>query len=185
MYVSTSQVQRPCNVVQCRHQHAVGMLCTQLLPDTCQFGGNILTRQLQRLYHDGLFWHSRSVFPDALQRVEIGSNGDAALTSQLFHQLLHLGSSRRHAVYADGLVVGISQFPAYPFGDGRRTVHLLFHQHVLRTFQLLGSSNEVARVRPQGSTLQRHHRSTCRTVKAAYPLTTFPMVCRIFTMVRV
>ena len=72
-----------------------------------------------------------------------------------------------------------------PLGNRWRPLNLQFHQLILGSLQLFLSSEEIARVRPEGSRRQRHHRRTRRTVETADPLPTLPMVGHIFTLMRI
>ena len=146
--IGASQVQRPGNIIKVAHQHTVGMNLAQSLADAGQLVACRLTSQFDGLQHDGIQRHRRTVFPDALQHIEIGAECQTALTAQLVLQLTDGGSSMCGTIETYLLAVGIGQFLAQPFGNGGRTVNFQFHQLVFRASQLLPGSNEIARVGP-------------------------------------
>ena len=185
MYVGAAQVERPGNVVECRHEHAVGMLVAESASDAHQFAVDGLACQLQGVNLHGVLGDGGAVTPQLTERVEVGAEGDSALTAQVGDERFHLGSRADHAVDAHFGAADVVQFLAQPLADGGCALDLQLHQLVLRALQLVGSGKEVTGVGPEGSTRHGDHRRTGRAVETTDPLATLPMVGHIFTLVRI
>ena len=190
MHIRPTQVQRPGNIVERRHQHPVGMLFAQSLADTSDLVASALSRIFQRIDHHRILWNGRTIFPDQFQGIEVRAERDAVLLTQVGNQVSHL--TYRTASSVDGHLAPVllevsapHDLLAQPRWDGGCTLHLQFHQLEFRPLQLLLSRQEIARVSPEGSRGQRHHSRTCRTVEVTDPLTTLPMVGHIFTLMGV
>ena len=148
MYIRSTQVQCPCDVVQLCHQHTVSMLFTQSLTNALQFTLHILSSHFYGLQHHLVGGYGRSILPDAPQYVEVRLQRQPTLLTQFANQFLNNSCRGRHTIYANRLICHISQFFAQPFSYGRRPLYLQFHQLEFSTFQLSCSSDKVARVRP-------------------------------------
>ena len=129
--------------------------------------------------------NGRTVAPYQRQGVEVGAHGDAALTAQFGNELHHRRGSVDHAVDAHLRRFHVAQHTSQPCRDAGRAGHALLHQHVLRAAELLGSSNEIARVGPQCGLAHRDHSGACRSVESRYPFAPLPVVGNIFTIVRI
>ena len=183
MHISASQIQCPGDIVESRHQHTIGMFFAQGLADT----GNLFTTALTCILHrknlHSMLRDSRAIGPDLCQRIEISTQRDATLLTQIGYQLLHSIHRRAPAIechFGPG-----STLLAYPLSDGRRSGHLQFHQLELGATQLLLGSNKIARVGPQGCRSHRHYSRTSRAVKATDKLASFPMIGHVFALMRV
>ena len=73
MNVAATQVQRPGNIVEGSHQHAVGVLLTQRLADTHQLFTGRLAGILQGMNADRMLRDRRTPMPYPLQRVEVST----------------------------------------------------------------------------------------------------------------
>ena len=126
---------------------------------------------------------SRAIGPYLCQRIEISTQRDATLLTQIGYQLLHSIHRRAPAIechFGPG-----STLLAYPLSDGRRSGHLQFHQPELSPSQLLFRRNKISRVCPQRCTAECHHSRSSRAVKPAYKLTSLPVFRHIFTLMRI
>ena len=120
-----------------------------------------------------------------MQGGEIGAEGESPVLAQFGNELLNVVGRAVHAVEPYLLVALVSQLFAEPFGNGGCTLYPFSHQLVFGTFQLLGSSNEIARVRPKRRSMERHYCRSCRAVETTDPLAAFPVVSGVFTIMRV
>ena len=159
------------------------MLLAKGFTDALQLALHILARQFEGLQLHLIKRNGRSICPYSSEHVEVRLQRQATLFAQVANQLFYGIDRCRHTVDTYRLVCHIRQLFAQPLSDGRRTFHLQFHQLEFRTLQLLGSSNKVARVSPQGCTRQCDDGRTCRPVEAAYPFPTLPVVSGIFALV--
>ena len=183
MHVGPSQVQGPGDVVEGGHEHPVGMLLSQRLTDAGYLLMGSLAGILQRIDLHGVLGNGRPVAPDPGQRVEVGTKRDAALLTEVGNQFLHKIGGVHHPV--DSHLSSWAALPSYPLGDGGRAFDLQFHQLVFRAPQLFVCSQEIARVGPEGSRIQGDHCRTRRAIEARDPLTAFPMLCHILTLMRI
>ena len=166
------------------------MLLPQGLADTANLVTTALTGIFHRIDLHRMLRYHRTVLPDQFQRVEVRTEREAILLTKVSNQLLHI--IHRTASAVDGHLAPVlirmatlHNLLTQPLGNRWRTLDLQFHQLILRSLQLFLSRKEIARVRPKGCRRQRHHRRTRRTVKAADPLPTLPMVGHIFTLMGV
>ena len=185
MYVAAAQVQRPGYIVQTAHQHTVGMPGQQGLADARQFPLRRFACKFYGLKFKGVHGHGRTVSPDTLQDVKIGTKCQSTRLAKRLPQLRDGCYGVRIAVGTHLLAVAVGQLLAQPLGNGRRTLHLEFHQLVFGTLQLLLGSNKVTRVCPEGSALKGDDSRSGRTVEATNPLAALPTVGHIFTIMRV
>ena len=77
--IRPSQVQRPGNIVEGRHQHAVGVFLTQGLADADNLLMTTLASILQRIYLHLMIGDSGTVVPNLAQGVEVGTKREATL----------------------------------------------------------------------------------------------------------
>ena len=185
VHVAAPQIERPGDVVERRDEHSVSMLPAQRLPDAADFLACRLSRQVQRLHHHLVQRHGRTVGPHLRKDVEIGAQRESASLPQLTDQPFHHAVGTGHAVDAHFLRVAVAQLLAEPLRHGRRFGQTLLHQHKLRATQLLGGSDEIARIGPQRGTRHRHDCRTSRAVEARNPLATLPVVGHILAVVGV
>ena len=183
MHISATQIQCPGDIVEGRHQHTIGMFFAQGLADTGYLFMTALTSILQWKNLDNMLWDNRAIGPDLCQRIEISTQRDATLLTQIGYQLLH--SIHRRAPAVECHFGPCCTLLAYPLSDGRRSGHLQFHQLELGATQLLLGSNKIARVGPQGCRSHRHHSRTSRAVKTTDKLAPFPMIGHVFALMRV
>ena len=183
MYIGTTQVQRPGDIIEGSHQHTVGMTLTECLSDT----GNLIFCTfpciLQGIQLYGVLGDDGTITPYQFQRVQIRPHGDATFLAQIGYQLLH-GIGRTAPAVNAHLSSGSTLF-TQPFRNGRRTLDLQFHQLVLRAFQLVCCGNEITGICPEGSRSECNDSGTSRTVEARDKLTAFPMIGDIFALMRV
>ena len=146
--------------------------------------GSRLSRIFHRMDPHLVNGDRRTVFPDLIQRIEIGPDRDTSLAAQLTDQRLH----RRHVITppvdAD-LRVLVLELCAQPLSDGRGSFDLLFHKLKGGARQLVFRSEEVTAVGPQGGGLHRHHGRACRAREPTDPFSAFPTVRGILRMMRV
>ena len=185
MHVAATQVERPGDVVEGSNEHAVSMLLAQGLANARYFLVAGFACQFQWLYANGILRDGRPTAPDLLQRVEIGAEGQSALRTEVGNEALHFSGSAYHAVDAHLCGGCVFQFLAKPLGNRRRAGNAFLHQLKACASQLFGGSDEVARVGPERRLVECDHGSTSRTVEAADPFATFPVVGHILTAVRV
>ena len=107
------------------------------------------------------------------------------MLTQFGRQLLNGVGRAVHAEESHLFVALVGQLLAEPFGNGGRALYPLAHQLVVGALQLLGSSYEIARVRPKRRSMERHYCRSCRAVETTDPLAALPVVGRVFTIVRV
>ena len=127
--------------------------------------------------------YRRTVTPYRGQRVEVVAHGDPTFISQVCNHRFYAAAVVDHAVHADDSTVDILKFLSEPLRDGRRALHLEFHQLKLGTAELIGGRKEIAAVGPQCSTVHRDHGGARRTVEATHPLATLPPVGHILAVV--
>ena len=98
MHIRATQVERPGNIVEGRHQHAVSMLLAQGSSDT----GEFVVRGLSCIFHGeylhGILRNNRTVCPYLFQWIQIRTKGDASLMTQLGNQFLYGIGRRTRAV---------------------------------------------------------------------------------------
>ena len=73
MYVAATQIQRPCDVVECGDKHSVGMLFAQSFTDAPQLRWCVLAGIFQRMDFDWMLRNGRTVGPDEAQRVVVSA----------------------------------------------------------------------------------------------------------------
>ena len=185
VHVSATKVERPRHIVERRDEHTVGMKRAQGLADTCELIGSALSGIFQRLYLHAMVGDCRAVTPYDGQRVEVVAHGDATFLAQISNHRLHAAAAVHHTVHTDDSAVDIVEFLTEPLRNGRRTLHLEFHQLILGTAQLVSSCKEIAAVSPQRGTMHRDHSRTRRAVEATHPLAALPPVGHILTVVGV
>ena len=174
MYVGTTQVECPCNVVELCQQHARCTLAQQLVAYTVELVRASLAGIFHRLNVQLVRRHRRTVGPHTFQNVEIGAHCQSAQQFQFSLHVLHFRERHTHTVYTHLSRVAVLSLLRYPFGNSRSVVQALAHQLKLGAGKLLFGGYEIARVGPQRSRMQCHYSRTCRTVKPRYPLTTLP-----------
>ena len=183
MHISASQIQCPGDIVESRHQHTIGMLLAQRLTDTGYLFMTALTSILQWKNLDNMLWDNRAIGPDLCQRIEISTQRDATLLTQIGYQLLD--SIHRRAPAIECHFGPCCTLLVYPLSDGRRSGHLQFHQLELGATQLLLGSNKIARIGPQYRRRQRNNSRASRAVETTDKLAPFPVVRHVFTLMRV
>ena len=163
MHIRTTQIQRPGNIVQGRHQHTVGMLITQRLTDTGYLVVYALACIFQRVDFHRILRDVRTVLPDQLQGVEIRTERDTTLLAEVGNQILYIAGRAAPAV--DAHLCTCPAFTTDPFRNSGRTFYLQFHQLILGAFQLLLGRQEITRVGPEGGGGHRDDGRTRRAVE--------------------
>ena len=182
MHVCASQVERPCHVVQRRHQHAVGVKLAQSLPDARQFALGGLAGISHGVHCHLVGGYGWAVCPYIIENVEVGAHRDASLASKVGDEALGVVKRVDHAVYAHRGAAKRSQFGPYPLGDGGRAGHPELHQSKLGALQLLGRRQEITAVCPQRRRPKGHHGRSGGAVETANPLSAFPSLGHILAV---
>ena len=138
---------------------------------------------LQRINLHRIFGNGRTIPPDQLQRIEVRTERDATLFTEAGNHVLHIAD--RTAPPVDANFSTGTTLTAYPLSDGGCALNLQAHQLKLRSLQLLFSSQEIPRVRPQGCSIHCDHCRSRRAIETADPLTAFPMLGHVFTLMGV
>ena len=142
--IIATKVERPGDVIERGHQHAVSMLLPQGTTHPLQFLTGRFTGIFQRQDIGRCLWHRRPSGPYLAQRIQIGAQRIAPITSQLGNEFAHIGRGHDSPVHSN---LGRGPAPylrVYPLRDGRRTWHLQPHQLKLGVMQLLLCRNEIA-----------------------------------------
>ena len=185
MHIGSTEIERPRHIVEGRHKHTVGVQVTQRLANARQLRRHRLAGQLHRLYLHLRGGNLRAISPHNVQRIEIGPHGDATLATQVAHEHLHVGCRIAHAIHAHLCGAHLAQLTSQPLTDGRRAFYLQFHQLELGARELVGSSDEITAVGPQGGRVHRHHSCSRRPIESTNPLTALPAVGHILRVVGV
>ena len=101
MHVGSSQIQRPGDIIEGRHQHPVSMLFPQGLTDTGNLVVSRLSGILHRKYLYRILWNRRTALPDLRQRIKIGPERETALFAQVANEFLHAAGTTAPAVDTD------------------------------------------------------------------------------------
>ena len=144
VYIGSTQIERPCDIVERRHEHALGVTLTHGGTHTGEFRRAILAGILHGMKLDRGERSLGAVFPYQGERVEIGAQRQPAVGSQPGSQGVDIRRRTCHAVDADLGRVAHGELTPKPFGDGGSALHPLFHQHELRAGKLFARSEEVA-----------------------------------------
>ncbi len=161
------------------------MFLPQGFPYPAYFVRGCLSGKFQVMYLHHIERNCRTVFPYYIQGVEIGSQSKSALLSQICGESLHFVPRTDSSVNTDLFDIRIRKFLSKPLCDGRGGFHTQSHQFVFRIRQLSLRRYKISGVRPQCCRCERDHSRTRRTVKPGNPLTPFPMIRHIFTVVRI
>ena len=86
MYVCSTKVEGPSDVVQSRHQDAISMMFTQSLADTLDFIVHSLACEIKRLNLHRILRDSRAIHPNLFQGIEVGAHSDPPSLSQVRNQ---------------------------------------------------------------------------------------------------
>ena len=90
MNIRSTKVQRPGNIIESRHQHAVSVLFTQSLTDADNLFVATLASIFQRMYLHRIIRNSRTILPNKSKGVKIGAKRDTTLLAKVGNQCLHL-----------------------------------------------------------------------------------------------
>ena len=148
MHVGAAQVQCPCDVIEGGHEQRLCPTPLHCGPDSLKFAFSSLSGIFQRMLNHSVQGDFRTVFPDDVQRVEIGADGDSSLPAQFFGKSSHLVGGIHISVEPHYSTVDMGKRHSEPLRYGGSSFNALFHQFELRALQLFLSRYEISGVGP-------------------------------------
>ena len=133
--------------------------------------------------HIGLPCRARGpVGPDVVGRAEVGGKHESIFAAEAF-VLAHIDHREQPPVECQHRILG--QHLSQPLGDCGLAGHIFLEQRYAAALQLLLGLQEIAAVGPQPSLFLRDNCRSIASRKARDPVTEFPILGRIFTLVGV
>ena len=115
MNIRATKIQYPCNIIERRHKHTIGMLTCKRLSYPYQLFRSIHTCILHRVYLYRILRDGRTVGPYISQRIKISTQRDSTLTSKVKSQCLYGIDRVHHAIDTHLWTIYASKLSAQPF----------------------------------------------------------------------
>ena len=130
----------------------------------------------------GLAGTRGTVGPELVGGIELGGEHEAVFAAEAFQQVGILSAIQASVDGNDRIFL---EHLFQPLVDGGVVTHILLHHHETAVFQLDFSLQEIAGIGPQGSLIEGYHGGAVTASEATNPVTEFPVVTDVFTLVRV
>ena len=178
----SSQIQKPCNLIQCRQYQYIGTFLLHLFTYSGQlilsrFAGIFL---IQRPYR--LCGHRRTLLPDLTAQILRSGKGHL-LCICLFPDLLNKGRSHRTSITADPCPH--RQLFCQKLRNRRHARLSHLHQLDRTALQLSCGLQKISSIRPQSGPVRRHHQRACRTGKTGQKLSRLKKLSHILRSMKI